>query len=89
MQRAYVNYQDQGVLFLGIFYQSREDDIRKFAEKYELTFPVGKDSGIAAALRARGIPEAFFLNREGKTVAHHIGQITYDQLQAGIEEMIP
>lgn len=35
---------------------SSDDDIRKFVETYKITFPVGKEKGLAGILGVRGIP---------------------------------
>ncbi len=88
LQRAYSIYKDQGVHFLGVFIMSEEKDIRKFAEKYQITFPVGKDNGIAETLGAKAIPETIFINKEGEILKRHIGIIHLDELKAGIDKII-
>ena len=87
LQRAYSIYKDQGVQFLGVFVMSEEKDIREFAEKYQLSFPVGKDSGITLALGAKTIPETIFINKEGDILQRHTGTIHFDGLKASIEEI--
>ena len=67
---------------------SEEEDIRNFAEKYQLAYPVGKDNGIAEALGAKAIPETIFINKEGDILKRHIGIIHFDELKAGIEKII-
>lgn len=88
MQRAYLAYKEQGVVFLGVFVISKEKDIRKFAEKYQLTFPVGRDNGIAEVLGTKAIPTTFFINREGSIVKRYIGPIDFDTLKDGIMKII-
>jgi cytochrome c biogenesis protein CcmG/thiol:disulfide interchange protein DsbE len=68
------------VLFLGAFAQSKENDIRKFARKYQLTYPVGMENGIAEALGAKGIPETFFITRDGRIAKQHTASINYKVL---------
>lgn len=67
---------------------SEEKDIRKFAEKYKLSFPVGKDNGVAESLDASTIPETIFINRDGEILSRHKGTIYFDELKSGIEEII-
>ena len=81
-------YKDQGVHFLGVFIMSEEKDIRNFAEKYQIAFPVGKDNGIAKTLGAKAIPETIFINKEGEILQRHIGIIHFDELKAGIDKII-
>ena len=89
MQKAYLAYQDQGVLFLGAFVLSEEKDISKFARQQHLTFPVGRDTGIAVALGAvKGIPETIFIGRNGRIFSRHSGATDYGALAAGIKELL-
>lgn len=67
---------------------SGAEDIRKFAEAYRITFPVGRDSGIAQKLGARGIPVTIFLDRNGRIAKRHIGGIDYAQLSTNIEAIL-
>lgn len=67
---------------------SEEKDIREFSEKYQLSFPVGKDSGIAEALGARAIPETIFIDQNGRILRRHTGTIFFDELKVGIDELI-
>ena len=77
-----------GVLFLGVFTLSKEKQIRNFAEKYHITYPVGKESGIAEALGAKGIPETYFISKEGRTVKIITDPIDHSELISGIEEIL-
>lgn len=88
MQRAYLAYKEKGILFLGVFAQNRDEDIRMFAGKYQLTYPVGKENGIAEALGADGIPVTFFITRDGKIARQHTDTINYKVLSEGIEEIL-
>lgn len=71
--------------FIGVFVRSSDDDIRKFVETYKITFPVGRESGIALKLGVRGIPVTVFLDKNGRIVKRHIGGIDYSQLSTNIE----
>lgn len=76
------------MLFWGVFAQSKEKDIRKFAKKYQLTYPVGIENGIAQVLGAKGIPETFFITRDGRIAKQHTDPINYKVLSEGIEEIL-
>ena len=52
-KKTYLAFRNKGVLFLGVFVISEEDKIKKFVEAYHLTFPVGKESGIATELNVK------------------------------------
>jgi hypothetical protein len=88
LEKAYQSYKDKGVLFLGIFVSSEVKDIREFAETFHQSFPVGKNSGTAESLGAKGIPETLFIGRDGKIAVRHKNTINYEELVAGIEKLL-
>ncbi len=73
---------------MGVFAQSKEKDIKKFAKKYQLTYPVGMENGIAEALGANGIPETFFITRDGRIAKQHTDPISYKELSESIEKIL-
>ena len=74
--------------FIGVFVLSTDDDIRKFAETFKITFPVGKEKGLAEMLGVRGIPVTVYIDKEGRIVKRHIGPVTYADLSSGIEALL-
>lgn len=76
------------MLFLGVFAMSEEKEIKEFAEAYHLTFPVGKESGIADQLKVKGMPETIFIGRDGQIAKRHSGSINDEDLQAGVKELL-
>ena len=83
-----MTYKDKGVLVLGVFSMSKEKEIRKYAKNFNLTYPVGKEAGIADALGAKGIPNTFFLDTEMNIVAKHLSTISYQDLENGIQKIL-
>jgi len=67
---------------------SSDDDIRKFVETFKITFPVGRENGIAEKLGVRGIPVTVFLDKNGRIAKRHIGMINYEQLNSNIEAIL-
>jgi cytochrome c biogenesis protein CcmG/thiol:disulfide interchange protein DsbE len=88
LQRAYQAYKDKGVLFLGVFTMSKKKDIKKFTEKYRITYPVGLENGIAEVLGAKGIPETFFIAKDGRIASKITSTVHFSELTAGIEEIL-
>jgi len=70
---------------LGVFALSGDDDIRKFVETFKITFPVGRDNGLANDLGVRGMPVTVFIDKKGRIVKRHIGRIHYAELSSNIE----
>ncbi len=67
---------------------SSDDDIRKFVETYKITFPVGKEKGLAGILGVRGIPVTVYIDKKGRIVRRDIGTVTYADLSSGIEAIL-
>lgn len=67
---------------------SSDDDIRKFGETFKITFPVGKENGLAGILGVRGIPVTVFIDKKGRIVKRHIGPVTYADLSLNIEAIL-
>ncbi len=81
-------YRDRGVVFVGVNFQDQEAAARAFIREFGLTFPNGRDAGsrIAVDYGVYGIPELFFVTREGRIASKHIGLIGRATLEARIEE---
>ena len=57
-------------------------------ETFKITFPVGRENGIAEALGIRGIPATVFITKDGRIARRHIGVINYAELAADIEAIL-
>ena len=75
-------------MFLGVFAMSKDKDIKEFANKYRIGYPVGKENGIAEALGAKGIPETFFISKEGMIVKRYSDVITFLKLTTEINKLL-
>ena len=84
-QRAYLSYKDKGVFFMSVLGGSTDSDIKDFVQTYKLTFPVGKDNGLAKAFGVRVVPQTFFFSRDGKLIKKIIGEADYKELCEYIE----
>jgi len=67
---------------------SRDKDIKHFVQTYKITFPVGRDDGIAEIFGVRNLPVTFFLGKNGKVVKKHIGAVSYAELEVNIEALL-
>lgn len=89
LERAWKQHRGDGVVVLGIDQQDLTGDARAFAEKHGLTYPLVRDGPgkIVAEYGLTGVPETFFVNRQGKLVGKHIeGALSETQLAEGIRE---
>lgn len=78
------------VRFIGVAYVDTEQGARAFVDDYDVTYPNGLDLGtrISDAYRIRGVPETFFIDREGRIVGVKIGPLTEAELQGWLVELL-
>ena len=87
---TYPLYADRGVEFVGVAIWDKEADVNKYVERFNATYPNGIDAQgrIAISYGVRGIPEKFFLDREGRLVRKYVGPFTAAKLESVLEEML-
>lgn len=79
------------VVFLGI---DGSDDFRgdaqSFMRKHDVTYPAVHDHQLATVTKygVTGYPETFFVDRQGKLVAHIVGAAKARELAAGIRDAL-
>jgi len=76
LQAAWQFYEPRGdVVFLGVDYVDTEPQALAYLEKFQITYPNGPDlrTRISQAFRIRGVPETYFIDREGKLAFKQIG----------------
>lgn len=90
LEAAWQRYKDQGLMIVGIVHQDSEGNARDFIQKHGKTYPNGVDpeSRIAIEYGLYGVPETFFINREGKLAYKHIGEIDMETLTVQIEALL-
>ena len=85
LRRGAARWHERGVLFVGLNMQDVAGDARTFLREHRLDFPQVRDptNDTARLWGATGIPETFFVDARGQVVAHVIGTVTDEQLNAG------
>lgn len=77
----------QDVVFVGLNQQDLVGDARRFLREFGTSYPNVRDPGNEVARRwgLGGLPETFFLDADGKVVAHILGEASAAELRDGIE----
>ncbi|MEJ7798113.1 MAG: TlpA disulfide reductase family protein [Solirubrobacteraceae bacterium] len=90
LQRSWTEHGKDGVLFLGLNMQDARQDARGFLAKFNQNFPNVRDpdNSTARAWGATGLPETFFIRRDGRVVGHVIGVVSPQQLEDGIRSAV-
>jgi cytochrome c biogenesis protein CcmG, thiol:disulfide interchange protein DsbE len=85
LEKGWQRYGPRGILFLGLNMQDLTDDARDFLEEFGITYPTIRDpiNDVARDYGATGIPETYFISRQGKVIGHVIGVVSKRQLANG------
>jgi cytochrome c biogenesis protein CcmG/thiol:disulfide interchange protein DsbE len=88
LEAAWQKYKDQGVLFLGVNIQDQEESARAFIDEFGVTYPNGLDRGsrIAIDYGVWGLPETFFIDRDGRITYKHVGALGWTTITAKLDE---
>ena len=78
VERAWQAYRDKGVVVLGIDVQDTDDAAQKFIAQFQQTFPNEPDPGgrVAVDYGVYGVPETFFIDRQGRVRFKQVGELT-------------
>src|SRR5690606_26793215 len=84
LQEYWQQYQDEGVLFVGVQTQDRQAHAegRELIEQVNLRFPNGVDDNSAISVHwgLYGVPETYFVAVDGTVTYRHIGPVTAEVL---------
>jgi cytochrome c biogenesis protein CcmG/thiol:disulfide interchange protein DsbE len=80
LEQAYERWRDRGVVVLGIDQQDVEGDALAFVREHGLTYPSVRDGegSVPARFGATGVPETFFIDRQGRIVGYFSGPLNLD-----------
>jgi cytochrome c biogenesis protein CcmG, thiol:disulfide interchange protein DsbE len=89
LEAAWQTYRSQGVQLIGVNVWDGENDARRFLEEFGVTYPNGPDSsGLPIEYGLTGLPETYFIDREGQLVRHWLGPLSERQTSVLIEELL-
>ncbi|MCH8225345.1 MAG: TlpA family protein disulfide reductase [Chloroflexi bacterium] len=63
---------------------------RDYSDRYQITYPNGEDANgaIAISYGVRGIPEKFFISRDGMIVKKFVGPVDAETLRRTLNELL-
>lgn len=87
IQKIQEEYKDKDLLVYLINLNEDEQTVKDFMEKNNYNFNVLMDpySDAGNLYRTTEIPTSLFINKEGKIVKRHAGQMTYDMVKGFVE----
>lgn len=80
LEKTWRAYKDREVVFLGIDWVDPEPDARAYVKEFNITYPNGPDLGsaISPLYRIKGVPETYFVGKDGKLYGNSLGPIARD-----------
>jgi cytochrome c biogenesis protein CcmG/thiol:disulfide interchange protein DsbE len=86
LERSWRRDRRRGVLLVGLDMQDLTADARGFIREFGNTYLNVRDRSdeVARDWGVLGLPETFFVSREGKVVGHVLGAVSAAQLRAGV-----
>jgi cytochrome c biogenesis protein CcmG/thiol:disulfide interchange protein DsbE len=83
-------YADKGVVFLGIAYVDVEPRSLEYLDEFNITYPNAPDlrSAVSTNYKVTGVPETFFIGKDGKIAHIEIGPVSEELLIGKIEELL-
>ena len=93
LQQAWEFYEPRGdVVFLGADYVDTEPEARAYLKKFGITFYNGPDKGtkISQMFRMSGVPETYFIDRDGVLQYVKIGPFaSVNEIKSILDPMLP
>ena len=90
LEATWRKYKEQGLVMLGVVIQDKEPNAREFMKRFDFSFPNGMDPGskISIDFGVYGVPETFFIDRQGRIVFKHVGALTPQLVEAQVRTLL-
>ncbi len=90
LKQVYEEYRDRGVVFVGVDVWDHLGDAELYLQQERQTYPNGFDATgvIAIDYGVRGIPEKFFIGRDGVVAKKFVGPLNAGQLRETLNELL-
>ena len=90
LERNWREYRDKGVVVVGIDIQDREEAALRFIKQFGLSFPNAPDpeGRVSVDYGVYGVPETFFIDRNGKIRKKHVGAVTEEVFRTEVDLML-
>jgi cytochrome c biogenesis protein CcmG/thiol:disulfide interchange protein DsbE len=90
LEQTWRKYEGKGVVFIGVDWVDTEKEALAYMDEFDLTYFNGPDIGtrIAQAYNIQGVPETFYVAKNGELRGVHIGPLTSPELDDKIDELL-
>lgn len=90
LEQAWQKWRSKGVVVVGVDARDFASDARRFARRYNLTYPLVHDGPgkLLDDYGLTGFPETFFVRPDGKLSSWTQGELDAEEIEAGIREAL-
>ncbi|MBI3744476.1 MAG: TlpA family protein disulfide reductase [Chloroflexi bacterium] len=90
VEAAWQKYKDKGVVFIGIATRDKSADTQAFIQQFAPTYPIGADPAatIAVSYGVTGIPEKYFIGKDGRIAKKLAGPMTVARLSPVLDALL-
>jgi cytochrome c biogenesis protein CcmG/thiol:disulfide interchange protein DsbE len=90
MEATWRKYKDQGLQMVGVVIQDKEPNAREFMRRFGYSFPNGPDPGskISIDFGVYGVPETFFIDRQGRIAYKGVGALTPELMESQVQALL-
>jgi thiol-disulfide isomerase/thioredoxin len=85
-------YRGQGLVVLGISVDDAPEELRPFAEQFEMNYPVlvglGRDDVMDAYMAGLTVPESWFIRRDGSVQLKYVGTNSHQWFEKQIQALL-
>lgn len=90
LEQTWRKYKDRGVVFIGVDYVDTDKEALAYIKEFDITYINGPDLGtrISQAFNIKGVPETYFVAKNGELRGVQIGPLQAPQLDQKIEALL-
>lgn len=89
LEAGWRKWREQGVVVVGVNMQDTDAAAREFVNRFRFTFPnlVDRDGKTPIDYGVYGVPETFFIGRDGRIARKHVGAVTPEVFEEAVREL--
>lgn len=90
LEATWKRFKDQGLTMVGVDIQDKDANAREFLQRFGFTFPNAPDPGSKVSIDygVYGVPETFFIDRQGRIAYKHVGAVTAALMEAQVQSLL-
>ena len=90
LKQVYEEYRERGVEFVGVGIWERPAEAEVYIEEFGVPYPTGLDipGDILLEYGVKGIPEKYFIDRNGRVAAKFVGPSSVEDLRETLDRVL-